>query len=75
MKQQHSSPKRARQALAAGHYAEAQRNFEQLAKLEPDIAEVHATLAAIYFKQREYEMPVQRSPHRAEAETQPAPNG
>jgi predicted Zn-dependent protease len=45
-------------ALAAGHYQEAQQNFEQLAKLEPNIAEVHATLAAIYFKQREYELSV-----------------
>jgi tetratricopeptide (TPR) repeat protein len=46
-------------ALAAGHYPEAQQNFEQLAKLEPNIAEVHATLAAIYFKQREYQLSVQ----------------
>lgn len=47
-----------RKALAARHYPEAQQNFEQLAKLEPNIAEVHATLAAIYFKQREYELSV-----------------
>jgi tetratricopeptide (TPR) repeat protein len=45
-------------ALAAGHYPEARQNFEQLAKLEPNIAEVHATLAAIYFKLREYELSV-----------------
>jgi tetratricopeptide (TPR) repeat protein len=45
-------------ALAAGRYPEAQQNFEQLAKLEPNIAEVHATLAAIYFKQREFELSV-----------------
>ena len=45
-------------ALAAGQYPEAQENFERLAKLEPNIAEVHATLAAIYFKQRAYEMAV-----------------
>ena len=43
------------QALAQGRYAEAQTNFEKLAKLDPDVAEVHATLAVIYFKQREYE--------------------
>ena len=43
------------QALAAGHYAEAQQAFEQLARLEPSIAEVHATLAAICYKQRSYE--------------------
>jgi tetratricopeptide (TPR) repeat protein len=45
-------------ALAAGHYLEARQNFEQLARLEPNIAEVHATLAAIYFKLREYELSV-----------------
>ncbi len=45
-------------ALAAGRYAEARQNFEQLAKLEPGIAEVHATLAAIYFSLREYELSV-----------------
>lgn len=44
-----------RQALAAGHYAEAQSAFEKLAKLEPSVAEVHATLAAICYKQRRYE--------------------
>jgi predicted Zn-dependent protease len=43
------------QALASGQYAEAQTDFEKLATLEPGIAEVHATLAAICFKQREYE--------------------
>lgn len=46
------------QALGAGHYAEAQRDFEKLAKLEPAIAEVHATLAVIYFKQRLYKQAV-----------------
>jgi tetratricopeptide (TPR) repeat protein len=46
------------QALAAGKYAEARTDFEQLAKLEPDVAEVHATLAVIYFKSREYEAAV-----------------
>lgn len=46
------------QALAAGRYLDARQNLEQLAKLEPNIAEVHATLAAIYFKQREYELSV-----------------
>jgi tetratricopeptide (TPR) repeat protein len=45
-------------ALAAGHYAEAQTNFEQLARLQPAVAEVHATLAVIYFKQRSYEQAV-----------------
>jgi tetratricopeptide (TPR) repeat protein len=46
------------QAMAAGQYAAARSNFEQLAKLEPNIAEVHATLSAIYFQQHEYELAV-----------------
>lgn len=45
-------------ALAAGQYPEARENFERLAQLEPNIAEVHATLAAIYFKQRAYDLAV-----------------
>jgi tetratricopeptide (TPR) repeat protein len=44
-----------RQALAEGDYAEARTDFEQLEKLHPEVAEVHATLAAIYFKLREFE--------------------
>ncbi|MGA7340005.1 MAG: tetratricopeptide repeat protein [Terracidiphilus sp.] len=46
------------QALAQGHYADAQADFEKLAKLEPGVAEVHATLAAIYFQQRQYEQAI-----------------
>jgi tetratricopeptide (TPR) repeat protein len=46
------------QALAAGRYPEARENFEQLAKLQPNLAEIHATLAAIYFKQRQYQLAV-----------------
>jgi len=41
-------------AMAAGQYAEAQANFEKLATLEPKIAEVHATLAVVDFKLRDY---------------------
>jgi predicted Zn-dependent protease len=50
--------KAGQQALAHGQYAAAQLNFEKLAKLEPGIAEVHATLGVIYFKQRNYESAV-----------------
>ena len=45
-------------ALAGGRYADARSDFEQLAKLEPDVAEVHATLAVIYFKLRGYDLAV-----------------
>ena len=46
-------------ALAAGQYVEARANFEELAKLQPGVAEVHATLAIIYFKLRSYDLAVQ----------------
>jgi predicted Zn-dependent protease len=43
------------QALAEGQYFNARDDFEQLAKMQPNLAEVHATLAVIHFKLREYE--------------------
>lgn len=43
-----------KQALASGRYTEAEENFTALAKLEPRVAEVHATLGLIYFQQRNY---------------------
>ena len=46
------------QALAARQYAVARTNFEKLAKLQPGIAEVHATLAVIDFKLRDYDQAV-----------------
>lgn len=46
-------------ALSAGHYEDARSNFEQLTKLQPGIAEAHATLAVIYFKMRQFDLAVQ----------------
>jgi tetratricopeptide (TPR) repeat protein len=46
------------QALAAGQFDTARADFEQLAKLDPGIAEIHANLAVIYFKLREYDRAV-----------------
>jgi tetratricopeptide (TPR) repeat protein len=43
------------QAMAQGRMGDAKASFEKLAKLEPSVAEVHASLAAICFKLREYE--------------------
>ena len=43
------------QAMARGDYATAEKKFQRLAQLDPNIAEIHATLAAISFKRREYE--------------------
>ena len=45
-------------ALAEGRYSDARTDFEQLAKLHPEVAEVHASLAAIYFKLGEYQLAV-----------------
>jgi tetratricopeptide (TPR) repeat protein len=41
-------------ALAEQRYAEAARAYETLAKLSPDVAEVHASLGFSYFQQRKF---------------------
>lgn len=41
-------------AMAHGDYATAQQDFEKLEKLAPEVAQLHAMLAAIDFKQREF---------------------
>ncbi|HKF50334.1 MAG TPA: tetratricopeptide repeat protein [Terracidiphilus sp.] len=43
------------QAMAQGRMADARASFEKLAHIDPSIAEVHATLAAIDFKLRDYD--------------------
>src|ERR1700712_5159245 len=40
----------AQTSLAAGHYDEARKDYEQLSKLSPTIAEIHATLGAIDYQ-------------------------
>jgi tetratricopeptide (TPR) repeat protein len=42
------------QALAAGHYDEAESDFKKLAELDPDIAEIHATLGVVYFQEKKF---------------------
>lgn len=42
-------------AMAQGHMLEAKESFEKLARLEPSVAEVHATLAAICYKLKSYD--------------------
>lgn len=44
------------QAIAAGQIEDARTDFEQLAKLTPNVAEVHGTLAALYFQLHQYEL-------------------
>jgi len=46
------------QAMMHGDYAAAEDDFQRLEKMDPGIAEVHATLAAICFKRREYDKAV-----------------
>lgn len=43
------------QAMLHGDYAAAEEDFQRLERIDPGIAEVHATLAAICFKRREYD--------------------
>jgi tetratricopeptide (TPR) repeat protein len=45
-------------ALAAGRYDIAEQNFLSLEKLEPSVAEVHATLAVIYFQEKRFDQAV-----------------
>jgi len=44
----------AQQALAQGHYPEAELAYEKLAKIDPNTAEVHANLGLIYFEERKF---------------------
>ena len=46
------------QALAQGRYSEAEAAFEKLRELEPEVAEVHANLGAIYFQEGKYDSAV-----------------
>ncbi len=55
----------AQQALAAGQFEVARGAFEQLAKMEPAVAEVHANLAAVYFQLHQYDLAV-REVHTAQ---------
>jgi len=45
-------------ALAQGHYEDAEKAFEKLRELEPNVAEVHANLGLVYFQERKFEQAV-----------------
>src|SRR6478735_8274021 len=45
-------------AMASGHYAEAEKSFVAMEKLQPSIAEIHATLAVIYFTEKKFDKAV-----------------
>jgi tetratricopeptide (TPR) repeat protein len=42
------------QALAAGHYEEAETDFKKLLQIAPDMAEIHATLGLVYFQEKKF---------------------
>jgi tetratricopeptide (TPR) repeat protein len=46
------------QALAAGHYEEAENDFKKLLQIAPDIAEMHATLGLVYFQEKKFDQAV-----------------
>lgn len=43
------------EALQAGRYGDAEGAYQQLEKLAPDTAEIHATLGVIYFKEGKFD--------------------
>jgi tetratricopeptide (TPR) repeat protein len=45
-------------ALAEGRYADAAREYQELERLSPGVAEIHGRLGLIYFQQREFEAAV-----------------
>jgi len=47
--------KAGQQALAARHYDEAEADFKKLLQLDPDIAEIHATLGLVYFQEKKFD--------------------
>ena len=46
------------QALTAGRFDEAETNFKKLAQLDPQIAEIHATLGLVYFQEKKFDQAV-----------------
>jgi tetratricopeptide (TPR) repeat protein len=46
------------QALAEEHYGEAESAFKKLAELDPQIAEIHATLGLVYFQEKKFDQAV-----------------
>jgi tetratricopeptide (TPR) repeat protein len=46
------------QALAAGHYDEAESDFKKLLEIDPNIAEIHATLGVVYFQEKKFDQAV-----------------
>ncbi|HZU10268.1 MAG TPA: tetratricopeptide repeat protein [Pseudacidobacterium sp.] len=47
-----------REALQAGRYPDAERAYQQLERLQPEAAEIHATLGVVYFKEGKFDRAV-----------------
>jgi tetratricopeptide (TPR) repeat protein len=50
--------KAGQQALAAHHYDEAENDYKKLLQIDPDIAEIHATLGLVYFQEKKFDQAV-----------------
>jgi tetratricopeptide (TPR) repeat protein len=48
----------AQKALAEARYPDAERAFEKLRELEPDVAEIYANLGLVYFQERKFNQAV-----------------
>ncbi len=53
-----TTPQAGQQALAAGHYDEAESDFKKLLQIDPNIAEMHATLGVVYFQEKKFDQAV-----------------
>jgi tetratricopeptide (TPR) repeat protein len=45
-------------ALAEGRYSDAERAYEKLRDLDPDVAEIHANLGLIYFQEKKFDQAI-----------------
>ena len=50
-------------ALSQGNYAEAERAYVELAKLDPGVPEIHANLGLIYFQERKFDLAIPELQH------------
>jgi tetratricopeptide (TPR) repeat protein len=50
--------KAGQRALASGRYDEAEADFKHSLQIDPGIAEIHATLGAVYFQEKKFEQAV-----------------
>ena len=50
--------KAGQRALASGQYDEAEADFKHSLQIDPSIAEIHATLGAVYFQEKKFELAV-----------------